>query len=202
MSKLFYFLTTFAESGLSMFGLRGAYEQPPYQVVKTLAANVEIRAYAPRMVVETDIDGGDQGQAFGRLFRYITGANTGAHLVAMTVPVEQATPALVPMTLPVETARGATPVMRFFLPHAVVKAGAPPPTERGVRLATIPAETLAVIKYSGTATDVARAGETVKLRRVLAGAGYVAFGEPRYFSYDPPFAVPFLRRNEVALAVK
>ena len=201
MSKVLYFLTTFTDSGLSVFGLRGVYDQPAYHVVQTIAPGVEIRDYAPRTVVETDVVAGDQGQAFGRLFRYITGANTGKHLVSMTVPVEQATPATIPMTLPVET-NGTTPVMRFFLPQAVVKDGPPQPTEHGVRLATIPAETLAVIRYSGTATDATRTAETAKLRSALQTAGRVASGAPRYFSYDPPFAIPFLRRNEVALEVK
>ena len=201
MSKLFYFLATFTDSGLSVFGLRGMYEQPSYQVVQTIAPDVEIRAYPPRTVVETDVVAEDQGQAFGRLFRYITGANTGKHLVSMTVPVEQTTPAMIPMTTPLETT-GATPVMRFFLPQAVVKSGPPQPTEHGVRLATVPAETLAVIKYSGTATDATRAAETTKLQAAITSSGRVAQGAPRYLSYDPPFSVPFLRRNEVALALK
>ena len=206
MSKVLYFLSTFADSGLSVFGMRGAYEQPPYRVVQSLAQGVELRAYEARTVVETDMVSGDPGQAFGRLFRYITGANAGTHLVAMTVPVEQATPALIPpvlmpMTPPVETT-GNTQVMRFFLPRSVVKAGAPLPTEHGVRLATIPPETLAVIKYSGTATDQTRADETAKLQAVLTASGRTAYGPPRYLSYDPPFAIPFLRRNEVAVAVK
>ena len=201
MSKLLYFLTTFTESGLSVFGLRGAYEQPAYRVVQTIVPNVEIRAYAPRTVVETDLVAGDADQAFGRLFRYITGANAGAHLVSMTVPVEQASPVAMPMTTPVETT-GAAPVMRFFLPQAVVRAGVPAPTEHGVRLATIPAETLAVIRYSGTATDATRAEEAAKLRAAIGASRRIAQGAPRYFSYDPPFAVPFLRRNEVAIAVQ
>ena len=201
MSKFFYVLATLTDSGLSVFGLRGVYEQPPFHVVQSLAADVEIRAYAPRMVVETDVVAGDQSQAFGRLFRYITGANAGKHLVSMTVPVEQATHATIPMTTPVETT-GAAPVMRFFLPQAVTLAGAPQPTEAGVRLASIPAETLAGIKYSGTATDETRQAETAKLQAALKVSGRVAFGAPRYLSYDPPFAIPFLRRNEVVLEVK
>ena len=197
MSKLLYFLSTLADSGLSVFGLRGAYEQPPYRVVQAIGPNVEIRAYAPRSAVATDVAGGDPGQAFGRLFRYITGANAGAHLVAMTVPVEQA-----PQASPEEAARVETPVMRFFLPRAVVRSGPPAPTERGVWLATIPAETLAVIRYSGTPTEATRDAETAKLQAAITASGHVAEGAARYLSYDPPFAIPMLRRNEVAVAVK
>ena len=201
MSKVLYFMAAFAESGLSVFGIRSAYQQPAYTVVRTIAPAVELRAYAARSVVETDIVGGDQGQAFGRLFRYITGANGGAHLVAMTVPVEQSPARDIAMTVPVETT-GGTQVMRFFLPDAVVKAGVPQPTETGVRIASVPAETLAVIQYSGTATDETRVAQTARLRMALLAARVEAEGMPMYFSYDPPFSIPFFRRNEVALLVK
>ena len=200
MSKVLYFLATFAESGLSVFGIRSTYQQPAYSVVQTIAPDVELRAYAPRTVVETDIEGGDRGQAFGRLFRYITGANTGAHLVAMTVPVEQ-TPDAIAMTVPVETAPD-TQVMRFFLPPSVVASGAPQPTEHGVRIATIPAETLAVIRYSGSVSDDRQARQTARLRAAVMKAGLTVVGQPMYFGYDPPFSIPLFRRNEVALAVK
>ncbi len=201
MSKIFYMLAALANTGLSVFGVRSVHEQPAYTVVQTLTPAVQLRTYGPRTTVQTDIVGGDQGQAFGKLFRYITGANAGAHLVAMTVPVEQASPTLIPMTVPVETSAGAQ-VMRFFLPHAVVAAGVPKPTEAGVRVVVLPAVTLGVIRYSGTATEAARDAELATLRAALARAGRGTEGSPLYFSYDPPFSVPFLRRNEVALAMQ
>ena len=201
MSKVLYFLAAFAESGLSVFGIRSAYEQPAYTVAQTIPSGIELRAYGPRTAVQTGIVAGDQGQAFGRLFRYITGANTGAHLMAMTVPVEQSSaPTLIPMTVPVETSDGAQ-VMRFFLPQSVVAAGVPAPTEAGVRIVVLPAATLAVVRYSGTTTQATRDEETARLRAGLAKAGRATHGAPLYFSYDPPFSLPFLRRNEVALAV-
>jgi hypothetical protein len=200
VSKVFYFLTTFADSGLSVFGVRSPYEQPKYQVVEAVGPNVEIRQYAPRTVVETDITHGDQGQAFGRLFRYITGANTASRTIAMTVPVEQAR--LISMTVPVETSGDAQQIMRFYLPPGVTKNGAPVPTEAGVRVTTLPEQTLGVIRYSGAATDESREAQAQRLREALAKSGKSAQGEPSYFSYDPPFAIPFLRRNEVALAVR
>ena len=201
MSAFLYFLATFADSGLSVFGVRAPYDTPRYTVLQTLAPAIELRAYAPRHAVETDITLGDQGAAFGRLFRYITGANAGRHRLAMTIPVEQA-PASgrnIPMTVPVD-AQGTT--MRFFLPKDVAETGAPAPTESGVRLVTLPAVTLGVIRYTGTATDTARATQTALLRAALTQAGRTIRGEPSYFSYDPPFAIPLLRRNEVALAVE
>jgi hypothetical protein len=200
MSKLFYFLATFAESGLSVVGIRSAYDQPKYTVTQTISSTVEVRAYAPRAVVETDM-GSDPGQAFGKLFRYITGANTAAKKLGNPGTVEQGGSKLIAMTVPVEVT-AAAPVMRFYLAPNVVAEGIPVPTEKGVRTQTLPAVTLGVIRYSGVATDTARAQEAGLLRAALAKAGRATVGEPVYFSYDPPFTVPFLRRNEVAIEVK
>ena len=181
MSKLWYFLATFAESGLSVFGVRGGYEQPAYQVVRTLSSTIEIRHYPARVTVETPMASTNDGAAFQRLFRYITGANAGDHTISMTVPVEQSS---TPQT------------MRFFLPAA---AGAPAPTDPAIHIATLPEATLGVIRYSGLPTSAVRAAQTETLRTALTRAGETPAGDPSFLSYDPPFTVPFLRRNEVAI---
>jgi hypothetical protein len=199
MSRFWYFLTTFAESGLSVFGIRSPYEQPAYQVVQQVAPSVEIRRYAPRTAVQTPIAYANDGEAFGRLFRYITGANSGHQTISMTTPVAEQ-PTMIAMTVPVET-NADTMTMRFFLPNAVVQAGAPKPTDPKVEVVTLPAVTWGVIRYSGVATQQARDSEAAQLRTALTKAGKATVGAPIYLSYDPPFTVPFLRRNEVALVV-
>ena len=197
MASFFYYATAIAESGLSIVGIRSPYEQPHYDVVREVAPNVEIRAYGARVVVETDVRDGNDGEAFGRLFRYITGANTGKHSIAMTVPVEQSSQD-VPVTAPIEK---VGPVMRFLLPVAV--ADAPPqPTDKAVRVVKLQAMEYAVIRYSGSVSDKAKAKELGQLEAALKKAGIETFGEASYFAYDPPFALPFVRRNEVALPVK
>jgi hypothetical protein len=199
MSKLLYFLATFADSGLSVFGLRGVYEQPAYTVLQTIAPNVEVREYGPRMAVETPVQDGNDGAAFERLFRYITGANTTGALISMTAPVAE-TSRMIPMTVPVETS-GNRDMMRFFLPADVARAGAPAPRDKLVQIVSLPSVTLGVIRYSGWPSAAAREDETRKLRAALAKAGKATTGAPIYFSYDPPFTIPALRRNEVALSV-
>jgi hypothetical protein len=88
MDRVLYVLVTLVESVLGIFGVRALYEQPAYTVVERLDRGVEIRSYAPRLAVETDSRGQGDGEAFGRLFRYITGANRGGDRIAMTAPVE------------------------------------------------------------------------------------------------------------------
>jgi hypothetical protein len=127
MSSFFYYLATAADSTLSVFGIRAPYEQPKYEVIGQLGGGVELRAYAARTAAETPIRASNDGEAFGRLFRYITGANTGSAKIAMTIPVQMTPRKIAPlnisMTVPVET--GGEGVMRFFLPAAVVAKPSP-----------------------------------------------------------------------------
>jgi hypothetical protein len=197
MSKLWYFVTTLADSGLSVFGIRTPYEQPAYQVVQRLSPAVEIRHYDARMAVETGMTDGNDGEAFGRLFRYITGANTPKKMIAMTAPVAEQ-PAMLAMTTPVVSSE-AKRTMRFFLPQAVVSAGIPAPTDPLVHIVTAPAVTLGVIRFTGAASALLRDKETVLLQQRLSQAGRSVTGPAIFLSYDPPFTIPFLRRNEVAL---
>jgi hypothetical protein len=200
MSKFWYYLSTLGESALSIVGIRSGYAQPSYQVLQTIPPAVEIRHYDARTAAETPMGPGNDGAAFERLFRYITGANTTKTLISMTAPVEESSQ-MIAMTVPVEISGGAQ-TMRFFLPADVVKAGVPTPSDPKVHIVTLPPVTLGVIRFSGLATQAAREKETGILRLALSQAGKATEGAPIYFSYDPPFTAPFLRRNEIALEVK
>ena len=158
-----------------------------YEVVAHLDHGVEIRAYAGRMAVQTPVRGGNDGEAFGRLFRYITGANQADAKIAMTVPVEQ-TARPIAMTVPVETTGS---VMRFFLPQAVAGSGAAA-AQRSARFRGQPAG--AAIRRAAV---FGCGGRCVahQARAAIIGGGERARGGMRrggasLFSYDPPFALP------------
>lgn len=207
LSRLLYFATTFAEAGLSVFGVRGTYEQPPYTVRQTLGDCLEVRDYGRRVAVETTQDGPTRSTAtnaaFGRLFDYIAGGNGTCQMLAMTAPVQQTTGSrLIAMTAPVETGSDANAItMRFFLPDRVARAGAPLPNDERVRIVELPPVTLAVLRFSGPLNAATQARHERELTQRLADAPWQPTGAPFAFSYDPPFTIPSLRRNEVAVAV-
>lgn len=85
-------------------GIMSRYEQARYTVVES-EGDIEIRDYASRIAVQTEV-GGDSRQtanrAFGMLFSYISGANTSAQKIPMTVPViEKKQGEKIRMTVPV-----------------------------------------------------------------------------------------------------
>jgi hypothetical protein len=193
MAKVLYFLLTILESGLALFGFRATQQQPSYRVIARLTPAIEVRAYESITVAETASRDGDD-RAFSRLFAYITGANTGGTLIKMTVPVEKSGADWA------DPEPGAPLVMRFFLPAAIA-ADPPPPRDPRVHIVTLPARTIAAIRFSGSFDRVNLERHLVTLREALARAGRKTEGVPFFLGYDPPFTIPALRRNEVAIAV-
>lgn len=198
---------TLLVAGCSVFETRGDTETPDYEVLRTLTSGVEIRRYGERLAAETTVEAapGARNEAFRRLAGYIFGGNAGARKIAMTTPV--ATAAAPPdagerLPAPVATAaRGGELEMRFFLPRAIDPAAAPTPEDPRVRLVEVPAETLAVMRFSGRPSDARVAERTDELMAALDRAGIDPAGRPQAFFYDPPWTLPPLRRNEVAVPV-
>jgi SOUL heme-binding protein. len=177
----------------------------PYEVVATLGEAMEVRRYGPRAAVETDAADGTSS-AFRRLFGYIDGGNRPAETIAMTAPVETA-PAgegeSIAMTAPVETTGEAEGrVMRFFLPEGMTAETAPEPTDPAVRRVTVPARTEAAYRFSGWVGVEGALGEAPKLRAALEGSGWTPSGPARAYLYDPPWTLPWNRRNEVVIPVE
>jgi hypothetical protein len=215
------------QSVLSVFGIRGGYEQPAYEVLARLKDGAEVRQYAARVAAETVVEGVDEpkgrNEAFDRLAKYIFGANRAragavagagkarSETIAMTAPVQTAgRREKVAMTAPVQTTtdrqagggnkRGVT--MRFFLPKKLTVETAPTPTDARVRDVAVPAETVAVLRFSGSWDERGINAKKAALLKSLEGTNWKAAGEPYTLFYDPPFTFPFLRRNEVAVAVE
>jgi len=205
MSGILYYLLTFAESLTSVFGLRFPYEQPSYVVIQDLGQDVQVRRYDPRLAIEATVDGPNRekaaSEAFGLLFRYITGTNQRQQKIPMTAPVRTESQRIA-MTVPVQTTSANNQVsMRFFLPSSVARAGAPEPTDPHLHLVQVPESTIAARRYSGVANLASQDHNTAILMSVLAKSQWKPEGQVFLLNYDPPFAIPFLRRNEVAVAV-
>ncbi|GEP12589.1 hypothetical protein MMMDOFMJ_3494 [Methylobacterium gnaphalii] len=55
------------------------------------------------------------------------------------------------------------------------------------------------MRFSGRVTADARLQQERELTQALTATRWVIAGPPVFMGYDPPFALPFLRRNEVAV---
>ena len=194
-------------AGCSVVGIRTGTEEPRYTVVETLGA-LQIRQYSPRIAAETTV-GGDETSSrsagFRRLASYIFGANTTKSSIAMTAPVAQESGSkTIEMTAPVmqDQSPGGQWRIRFFMPAQYTLEILPRPTDPAVRIVAVPPQTYGIYRYSGS-IDAAAAGDARReLLQLLEGSGWGPVGEPFNWFYDPPWTLPFLRRNEAVVPVE
>ncbi len=201
-------LMTVLISACSVFGVRSGYEQASYTVIDRIGETVEIRRYPSQLVAEATVAAVDEragrSRAFRLLFDFISGANQSRADIAMTTPVEiAAAPESIAMTTPVQikTASAGRYTMRFFLPATYTMETAPRPTHPDVRLVETPERTLAVLRFTGSTSPANAARHVDKLEAILHGSRWQPAGEPAAMFYDPPWTLPFLRRNEVSIPV-
>jgi hypothetical protein len=171
---------------------------------------VEIRHYGPRLAAEVTV-GGDQirarSEGFGLLARYIFGGNARHAGIAMTAPVAQSAVASstgqqIAMTTPVaQTAVPAGWRIQFFLPASYTMVTVPQPLDPRVTVVELPSRTFAVLTYTGDRAPVAAARSQARMLQGLEAMPWVPVGSPVSWFYDPPWTVPFLRRNEAAVEV-
>ena len=169
-----------------------SYEEPEYSIVKKTDV-YEVRQYKKRTVAEVIY--GEEDSGFRVLFDYISGANKGSKEVEMTIPVTQSKK--IDMTVPVtQSTTDGKMSMRFFLPMQYSKQNAPEPNDERVRIIDLPAEYFAVISYSGFASESNFEEHYTELKAALNKDGMVIKWPPIKATYNSPFTLPFLRRNE------
>ena len=206
---IFATLVVLLQSGCSLLGIRTS-EEATYQTLQQ-QGQFEIRQYEPRVIATTRVDSDfdDAGsQAFRRLFNYISGDNIAQREIAMTVPViaSEAEPTgsrEIPMTTPVTGQKdGLGWRYSFVLPSTFTLQNAPEPTDDRVRIEPIPARKVAVFRYSGSWGIEQFDDHSARLLQWLEQQKLEPESAPRIAAYDPPFALPFLRRNEIMIDIK
>jgi len=205
LNKIVGALGQVADAGGSIVGIRSGTAEPPFTVERSVGG-IEIRRYESRIAAETTIDADEErarNEGFRRLAGYIFGGNTTKTKIAMTAPVSQQQSEKIAMTAPVAAQRDASGkwVIRFFMPAEHTMDTLPTPNDDRVRLATVPAERVAVLKFSGTASLDAIASRTDELLNTLRDNNIKASGTPFTWFYDPPWTLPFRRRNEVVVSL-
>ena len=192
-------------SACSVFGVRTV-EEPPHQVVRQLGP-VEIRSYSARLAAQVVVGGSEidaRAAGFRQLAAYIFGANRSRSTIAMTAPVAQSASQSIAMTAPVDQAPAADGkwVVRFYMPGNYTRDTLPVPNDPAVQIVEAPAQTVAVLRYSGIPTTAAGRDAAARLLAALDGGPYRAAGLVMGWFYDPPWTLPPLRRNEAAVAVE
>ena len=137
---------------------------------------------------------------FRLIAAYIFGANTPNAKIAMTAPVQQQSSQKIAMTAPVtQQTAGDSWTVRFIMPSNWTLETLPAPHDTRVTLKPVPANRMLVIRFSGSASDSQIKTKTDELRRYAADKMLATVGEPLLAFYNPPWTLPFFRRNEIML---
>ena len=192
-------LSALAISACSVVGIRSGTEEPHYTLLQS-DGPLELRQYPPRLAAETDVAGSEisaRSDGFRRLAGFIFGGNTSQSQIAMTAPVAQSGTTIA-MTAPVawQQASPGRWRIRFFMPATFTEATLPRPNDPAIQIVTVPAQTLAVYRYTGSTSPEATAEAAQELLRRLQPTPWTATATPVAWFYDPPWTIPFLRRNE------
>ena len=163
-----------------------AYEEATYSTVYKNAV-YEIRSYNDRLAVQVNYN--NQGGGFRRLFNYISGFNIDSTKIKMTIPA-------------IQFDENGSKVIQFFLPANFTKKNAPAPNDKDLKLIINEQGYYAVIQFSGRLNDKNFNKYKGILKDSLLKKNIEILSSSIRASYNAPFTLPFLRRNEVMFRVK
>jgi len=147
----------------------------------------EIRKYSDRLVIETK--NSDQSSGFRKLFKYISGDNKDKKEIKMTTPVTQ-------------TEKNGNMTMQFYIPTEFNEDNVPDPNNLEVKVLNIKGGYYAAIIYSGRASDSNYTKHKDILEDQLKKDKISIISKPIRATYNSPFTLPMLRRNEVMFKIE
>ena len=161
-------------------------EEAHYTVIRQ-TKDYEVRRYAPVMAIETEMK--DDKNGFQSLAGYIgvMGApkNTANQAISMTAPVVKDT----------------QNKMMFLLPEKMNQDNTPQPLNNDVSVKKFNSRTMVVQTFSGS-IDMKSAAEKVLKLAELANEESLDVNEWELMRYNPPWCIPWFRKNEIAIMVK
>ena len=208
--RVLVFLTSILIASAAM-----ATEEPKFTLLEK-SEPFELRAYAPLIVAEVKVNGdldAASNQGFRLIAAYIFGKNQVSEKISMTAPVgiessDQNKSAKIAMTAPVgiESSKssenaGNQWTVSFVMPAEYTLASLPKPVDPRVKIREVPAEKRAVITFSGFYNQEKVEEKTQALRDWIKLKNLKPSGEPQFARYNPPWTLPFMRRNEVMIQV-
>lgn len=190
-----------------------ATEEPKFTVIEK-SEPFELRTYAPQLVAEVKVEGDldvASSQGFRLIAAFIFGQNQVSEKISMTVPVgiETAQSTKIAMTVPVgiEASQGSAKgvnqwVFSFVMPSEYTMATLPKPLNPLVTIRELPAQRRAAITFSGFYNEAKVLEKTKALEEWIKSKQLQAIGSPQFARYNPPWSIPFMRRNEILITVR
>ena len=146
----------------------------------------EIRNYGDRLAIQVNYT--NEGGGFRKLFNYISGSNIDSTKISMTKPA-------------IQSNENGSMIMQFLLPSNFTEKNAPTPSDKDLKLIVIEQGHYAVIRYSGRLSEKNFDKRRMILIDNLLKDNIEILSPAIRATYNAPFTLPFLRRNEVMFRV-
>ena len=178
-----------------------------FQAQKALLKEL-LHEYSSYLVAEVFMEEENFDEASGDGFRmladYIFGNNLSRSASVQMAGKAEAASENIAMTAPVQMDQGKKSNqwrMAFSLPSKWNLETAPVPNDQRVNLREISPERMVVLQFSGRMATQDLEEKEQELRQWAMKQGITVVGSVRTARYDPPWTLPFLRKNEVQLKV-
>jgi len=202
---ILWFFTLLVFSNTAM-----AIEEPKFTLLEKDNA-FELRAYAPKIIAEVVVDG-NMREASSKGFRlivdFIFGNNTvqsgKSEKISMTAPVSvEPRSDKISMTSPVGVQQASKGWKVYFvMPSQYTLETLPKPKSPLVSIKQRSSQKFAVIRFSGLVDEEKMEKKVAELKQWTDNKKLKVLGNPELARYNPPWTLPFLRRNEVMLEVE
>jgi len=172
-----------------------AIEEPKFNLIEK-DNSFELRMYQPQIIAEAYVDA-DMKESSRKGFRliadFIFGNNTArsgkSEKISMTAPVGAQ-----------ENKNGWK--VCFVMPSQYTLETLPKPNNTQVNIRQIPAKKFAVIRFSGLVDEEKMHQKVEELNEWMVNKNLKPISKPELARYNPPWTLPFLRRNEVMVEVE
>ena len=166
-------------------------KEAPFKVTSSDGV-FETRQYKGLVLVSTKMPNGMDSATgpFRKLFDYISGENNKTKIIAMTAPVF------------LNQVEQTTKTMSFILPEEFSLSTAPQPLDPEIKVTELIDFSVAVIKFSGFLNQNSISSNESLLQNWIEKNGLKVNGNAKAAGYNPPFTLPFMRRNEILLPIE
>jgi len=197
---------------ISLFGVSQAMatEEPRFDILEQ-EDDFQVRLYEPMIIAEVRVEGSldeASSKGFRLIAAYIFGENSSrqgeAGTIEMTAPVTMSRSAeKIAMTAPVTMQQEEKSYrMHFVMPSSYTLGTLPTPNNPKVSLREIPAQKFAVLQFSWLAREDTVTEKTALLQQWMKSKGLQATATAQLARYNPPWTLPFLRRNEILIPIQ
>ncbi len=185
-----------------------ATDEPEFRLILK-EDSFEIREYIPKIIAQIEVFGDfddASSKGFKILADYIFGNNTsndGNSRIEMTAPVEmEPISQKINMAKPLLTqGKDNDWIISFIMPNEFTLETLPKPNNKSIKILSLPKEKYAVIVFSGLVRESSYLEKEKLLNQFIKEKKLKTSGEIKIARYNPPWTLPFFRRNELMIKI-